>query len=53
MHEVKNIKKAILVEENGRNILKTEGINIEAMFEHPDILDLNRLTCNNIHDMAR
>ena len=29
------------------------GANIEAMFAHENILDLKKLHCNNIHDMAR
>ena len=29
------------------------GANIEAMFAHENILDLKKLHCNNIHDMAQ
>ena len=29
------------------------GANIQAMFAHEHILDLKKLHCNNIHDMAR
>merc|ERR1719495_143650 len=34
-------------------ILKTDGINIDAMFHHDNILDIKKMTCNNIHDMAK
>ncbi len=39
--------------EKGEKVLTTEGINIEAAFTHDRVLDLRRLSCNNIHDMAR
>ena len=54
LHEIKNIKRGIIVQnEKGEDCLQTEGVNIDAMFKHENILDLNRLYCNNIHDMAR
>jgi len=53
VHEVKNLKRAFVLEEKGETILKTDGINIDAMFKYVKILDINRLSCNNIHDMAR
>merc|ERR1712071_8857 len=31
--------------------IKTDGANIKAMFEYSDILDLNRLYCNNVHSI--
>ena len=52
VREVKNIKRAFVLEDNGRKILKTDGINIEAMFHHGKVLDIMNLSCNNIHDMA-
>ena len=33
--------------------MTTEGVNIDAMFQHENILDLNKLYCNNIHEMSR
>ncbi|XP_030650182.1 DNA-directed RNA polymerase I subunit RPA1 [Chanos chanos] len=33
-------------------VLNTEGINMQEMFKHSDILDLNRLYSNEIHAMA-
>lgn len=52
--EVPKIKRAFLIQnESGEEVLTTEGANIEAMFQFDQILDLKRLSCNNIHDMAR
>jgi len=53
VYEVKNLKKGFLVEENGFTLLKTDGININAMVRYDNILDISRLSCNNIHDMAK
>ena len=54
IREVKNISRAFLIENiKGEKVLTTEGANIEAMFAYEKILDLRRLHCNNIHDMAR
>lgn len=53
MHEIKNLKRAFIVEDNNKKMLKTDGINIKAMVHFDQILDINRLVCNNIHDMAR
>ena len=39
--------------EKGEECLTTDGVNIDAMFMHENILDLNRLYCNNVHDMAK
>ena len=53
VHEVKNIKKAFVLEDKGKMILKTDGINIDAMFGYDKILDIQKFSCNNIHDMAK
>lgn len=54
IREVKNITRAFLIKnEKSELVLTTEGANIEAMFAHEDVLDLTRLHCNNVHDMAR
>ena len=54
LHEIKNIKRGIIVQnDKGEDCLQTEGVNIDAIFKHEGVLDLNRLYCNNIHDMAR
>lgn len=52
--EVKQISRAFLIKnEKDETVLTTEGANIEAMFAFESILDLSKLHCNNIHDMAR
>ena len=43
----------IIVDDRGEECLTTEGVNIDAMFQHENILDLNKLYCNNIHEMSR
>lgn len=54
LKEVKHISRAFLIKnEKDEMVLTTEGANIEAMFAYENILDLKRLHCNNIHDMAR
>jgi len=53
VYEVKNIKKSFVLEDKGKMILKTEGINIDAIFHYGHILDITSMACNNIHDMAR
>merc|ERR1719348_799775 len=53
VYETKNLKKGFLIEENGHTVLKTDGINIDAMVKYDHLLDIRRLSCNNIHDMAR
>jgi DNA-directed RNA polymerase I subunit RPA1 len=53
IYQVKNIKKGFVIEKNGRNMLQTDGINIDVMLNYDSILDLNQLMCNSIHDMHR
>ena len=53
VYEVKNIKRAFITEDKGKKILKTDGINIDYIFQYDRILDIQRFACNNIHDMAR
>jgi DNA-directed RNA polymerase I subunit RPA1 len=51
---VPNIRRAFIGKnDKGEQVLTTEGANIEAVFAHDNLLDLNRLTCNNVHDVAR
>ncbi|NXR14511.1 RPA1 polymerase, partial [Semnornis frantzii] len=58
IHEVKGISRCLLNEgtapHGGKELLlHTEGINLAELFRYSDILDLNRLYCNDIHAMAR
>ncbi|XP_068596137.1 DNA-directed RNA polymerase I subunit RPA1 [Brachionichthys hirsutus] len=55
--ETKGLTRCLLSEatsKSGRKetLLNTEGINIQEMFKHSDILDINRLYCNEVHAMA-
>lgn len=55
VHQVPGIKRAFVVapKSDGDDVvIKTEGVNINAMFDHSKTLDLNRLYCNDIHAMA-
>jgi len=54
VHQVPQIRRAIVdppKTEEEDVFVKTDGVNIVAMFEHSKILDLNRLYCNNIHSV--
>ena len=53
VYEVKNIKRAFVLEEKGKKILKTDGINIDYIFHFDKILNIQKFSCNNIHDMAK
>jgi len=58
VHQIPAIRRAFVVigpKENETDFpdifIKTDGANIKAMFEYSDILDLNRLYCNNVHSI--
>ncbi|NXX66882.1 RPA1 polymerase, partial [Spizella passerina] len=58
IHEVKGITRCLLQESTSKegqkeSVLQTEGINLAELFKYSDILDLNRLYCNDIHSMAK
>jgi len=56
VQQVSKIKRAFVVapeSDNGDIIIKTDGVNIQAMFEYAEILDLNRLYTNDIHEVAK
>ncbi|GFU75947.1 DNA-directed RNA polymerase I subunit RPA1 [Trichonephila clavipes] len=58
VHSVPNIKEALLVEnpsvKNGCNLmLKTNGVNFLEIFRYIDILDINKIYSNNIHEVAK
>ncbi|XP_062856932.1 DNA-directed RNA polymerase I subunit RPA1 [Trichomycterus rosablanca] len=55
--ETKGITRCLLNEVTNKQgikelVLNTEGINMQEMFKHGDILSLNRLYSNEIHAMA-
>lgn len=47
------LNESLNVSLKGMAILTTEGINIDAMLALETYLDINKLFCNNIHDMAK
>ncbi|GBM77438.1 DNA-directed RNA polymerase I subunit RPA1 [Araneus ventricosus] len=58
IHSVPNINDAILVEnpnaKDGCNLmLKTNGVNFLEIFKYVDILDINKVYSNNIHEIAK
>jgi DNA-directed RNA polymerase I subunit RPA1 len=56
VHHVMKIKRAFVVapeSDDGDIIIKTDGVNIQAMFDYAGILDLNRLYTNDIHEVAK
>ena len=54
IRQVPDIKRAFIIQNNkSEPCITTDGANIQAMFKYDRILDLKKLACNNIHDMAR
>ncbi|XP_056138723.1 DNA-directed RNA polymerase I subunit RPA1 [Lampris incognitus] len=56
--ETKGITRCLLSETTTKTgeketVLNTEGINIHEMFNHNDILDINRLYSNEVHTITR
>ncbi len=52
VHSVPNINRAFVIEPKSDGddvVIKTDGVNIQAMFNYADVLDVNRLYCNDIH----
>lgn len=55
--ETKGLTRCLLSESTTRTgekqtVLNTEGINMHEMFNHGDVLDINRLYSNEVHAMA-
>ncbi|KAF5293076.1 hypothetical protein FQR65_LT11068 [Abscondita terminalis] len=50
--ETPNIKRAITYVKDDRLTLRTDGINIIEMFKYHQLLDLNKLYSNDIHQFA-
>lgn len=51
IYSVPNIKQAFVIEPEtgGDVVIKTNGVDMRAMFKFADVLDLNRLGCNDVH----
>lgn len=52
VYEIPGINRCFLAEANDKAVLKTEGVNLQAAWEHGDILDLTKIYTNDIHAMA-
>uniref|UniRef100_A0A803TB76 DNA-directed RNA polymerase n=1 Tax=Anolis carolinensis TaxID=28377 RepID=A0A803TB76_ANOCA len=57
IHETKGITRCLLNETSNKNgevvlTLQTEGINLPELFRYADIIDVNKLYCNDIHAVA-
>ncbi|XP_068728240.1 DNA-directed RNA polymerase I subunit RPA1-like [Montipora capricornis] len=52
VYEIPGINRCFLTEANDKAVLKTEGVNLQAAWEHGDILDLTKIYTNDIHAMA-
>ncbi|XP_045594086.1 DNA-directed RNA polymerase I subunit RPA1 isoform X2 [Procambarus clarkii] len=52
IHYVPNIRRVFVVEKGDTLLLRTEGVNVLKMFEYENLLDVNRLYTNNIHQVA-
>lgn len=53
IYEVPDIRRAITYLNEDKIVLKTDGINIEAMYQYDKVLDLNKLYTNDIHAVAK
>nr|CAG4647637.1 EOG090X00BV [Moina brachiata] len=56
VHQIPNIKRAFVIAPKTPDddvVIKTDGVNIEAVFPYAKTLDLNRLYCNDVHAVAR
>ncbi|CAL1300336.1 unnamed protein product [Larinioides sclopetarius] len=58
IHSVPNINDAILVEnpnaKEGCNLmLKTDGVNFLEIFKYVNVLDINKVYSNNIHEISK
>ncbi|XP_054453311.1 DNA-directed RNA polymerase I subunit RPA1 [Anoplopoma fimbria] len=56
--ETKGLTRCLLGETTTKSgeketVLNSEGINMQEMFNHSDILDINRLYSNEVHAMAK
>ncbi|XP_034398833.1 DNA-directed RNA polymerase I subunit RPA1 isoform X2 [Cyclopterus lumpus] len=56
--ETKGLTRCLLGETTAsggekETVLNTEGINMQEMFNHSDVLDINRLYSNEVHAMAK
>lgn len=50
--KVPGIRKAAIMNENGKLVLKTDGLNIPKMVSFFDLVDLNKIYLNDVHAVA-
>lgn len=53
IYQVPGIKKGFTYENDGRLILKTDGLNFSKIFSYENILDINKLHCNDIYTVSK
>ncbi|OQR73741.1 DNA-directed RNA polymerase I subunit RPA1-like, partial [Tropilaelaps mercedesae] len=58
LHSVKGIQRAFLVKDNDDRsgcgkMLQTEGVNFEEMFKYDDIIDMRRISSNDIYAISQ
>merc|ERR1719326_1282007 len=62
LNEIKNITRCVSVDVNppdfpskphfppiAKHAIQTEGVNLQAMWNHADVFDINRILSNDIH----
>ena len=52
VRRVNGIRRVVVVEKDNQLMLRTEGVNILKIYAHENLLDINRLYTNNIHQVA-
>eukprot|EP00357_Protocruzia_adherens_P030942 CAMPEP_0115014766 /NCGR_PEP_ID=MMETSP0216-20121206/26300_1 /TAXON_ID=223996 /ORGANISM="Protocruzia adherens, Strain Boccale" /LENGTH=1444 /DNA_ID=CAMNT_0002384621 /DNA_START=295 /DNA_END=4630 /DNA_ORIENTATION=- len=53
LRSIKGISKCHVVKAKNEVYIQTEGVNFEACWKYPDIIDVNRLSSNDIHAILR
>jgi len=48
LNNLRGIKRAFVVEKQGEITVQTDGVNFEAAYNNDDVIDLDRVTCNDI-----
>jgi len=48
LNNLKGIKRAFVVENQGKLSIQTDGVNFEAAYNNADVIDITGVTCNDI-----
>lgn len=51
VYSISNIQRLFVSSKDNDHLIHTEGINIMEMWKYCEILEINKLWCNNIHSM--